>query len=54
MIGNTYAQEAARDDKPPYLVYIELRSAIEALGGEAPKHEYTEDDPAYLIFKDET
>jgi hypothetical protein len=47
-------KKAARDDNTPYLVYIELRSAIEALGGEAPKHEYTEDDPAYLIFKDET
>ena len=38
--------EAANDPRTGYIDYIELRSAIEALGGEAPEREF-EDDPAY-------
>lgn len=37
---------AAEDDKCSYLTYIELRNAIEMLGGECPDREY-EDDPEY-------
>lgn len=36
----------AREPDLSYLDYIELRSAIEALGGEAPERDF-EDDPAY-------
>lgn len=35
--------EAANDDKCGYMDFIELRSAIEELGGEAPKREFFED-----------
>ncbi len=35
--------EAANDDKCRYMDFIELRSAIEMLGGEAPKREFFED-----------
>ena len=35
--------EAANDDKCGYMDFIELRSAIEELGGEAPKREFSED-----------
>ncbi len=36
--------EAANDEKCKYLDFIELRNAIEQLGGEAPKREFYEDD----------
>lgn len=36
--------EAALDEKCRYLDFIELRNAIEMLGGEAPKKEFYEDD----------
>ena len=35
---------AANDDKCRYMDFIELRSAIESLGGEAPKREFFEDE----------
>ena len=35
--------DAANDNKCSYMDFIELRSAIEALGGEAPKREFFED-----------
>lgn len=35
--------EAAMEDKCRYMDFIELRSAIESLGGEAPKREFFED-----------
>jgi len=38
--------EAARDPKLAYLDFIEVRSAIEELGGECPEREFG-DDPAY-------
>ena len=43
---------AALDEKTGYLVYIELRSAIEQLGGEAPVREYEDGDPEYDSLKD--
>ncbi len=36
--------EAANDDKCKYLDFIEIRNAIEMLGGEAPKREFFEDE----------
>lgn len=36
--------EAALDDKCRYMDFIELRNAIEMLGGEAPKKEFAEDE----------
>ena len=36
--------EAANDEKCRYMDFIELRSAIEALGGEAPKREFFDDE----------
>ncbi len=36
--------EAAMDEKCKYMDFIELRNAIEMLGGEAPKKEFFEDD----------
>ena len=38
--------ERAAEPSLSYIDYIELRSAIEALGGEAPERDF-EDDPAY-------
>ncbi len=38
--------ERAKDDNLRYLDFIELRSAIEALGGEVPEREFTS-DPEY-------
>ena len=37
----------AASEETGYLDYIELRNAIEALGGEAPEREFDEKDPAY-------
>ncbi|MGN0753705.1 MAG: HEAT repeat domain-containing protein [Aristaeellaceae bacterium] len=36
--------EAATDDKCRYMDFIELRNAIEMLGGDAPKREFDEDE----------
>ena len=46
---------AAKDEKLPYLTYIEIRNAIEELGGNCPEREY-EDDPEYEALRklDET
>ena len=38
---------AAQDEDTHYLDYIELRSAIEKLGGECPEREFDEKDPMY-------
>ena len=40
-------KQAALSQKTGYLLYIELRSAIEALGGSAPKRSFAEGDPEY-------
>ena len=42
---------AAASEETPYLDYIELRSAIEALGGDAPEREFDEEDPAYEAMR---
>lgn len=51
MLGDDAALETlidiALDDKIDYLTYIELRSAIEELGGEAPERDFDQDDPQY-------
>lgn len=39
--------EAAKSEETPYFDYIEMRAAIEQLGGEAPEREFDE-DPEYL------
>lgn len=39
--------EAAGSEETPYFDYIEMRAAIEQLGGEAPEREFDE-DPEYL------
>ncbi|MDD4081549.1 MAG: hypothetical protein PHP02_09115 [Eubacteriales bacterium] len=41
----------AKEPDLDYLDYIELRSAIEALGGEAPEREFG-DDPGYEALRD--
>ena len=41
----------AASEETPYLDYIELRSAIEALGGEAPERAFDESDPAYEAMR---
>lgn len=50
-LGNPEALEPLRrlaaSEETGYLDYIELRAAIEALGGEAPMREFDENDPAY-------
>jgi hypothetical protein len=43
--------EAAQEEQLPYLTYIEIRNAIEELGGECPEREY-EDDPEYEALRD--
>ena len=47
--------EAAKQPDVPYLTFIEIRNAIETLGGECPEREY-EDDPEYeaLLGLDQT
>ncbi len=39
--------KVAGSEDTPYLDYIELRNAIEALGGECPEREFDAQDPAY-------
>lgn len=41
----------AASEETPYLDYIELRSAIEALGGDAPEREFDEKDPTYEAMR---
>ncbi len=43
--------EAAKDPALPYLTFIEIRNAIEELGGVCPEREYT-DDPEYEALRD--
>ncbi|MHC1786734.1 MAG: hypothetical protein AB9880_06715 [Christensenellales bacterium] len=43
-------REAANDEGLGYLDYIEIRSAIEALGGEAPEREFDEDAEYGALF----
>ena len=43
--------EAAQEDKLPYLTFIEIRNAIETLGGTCPERNY-EDDPEYEALRD--
>ena len=40
-------KKVAGSEDTPYLDYIELRNAIEALGGECPEREFDAQDPAY-------
>ena len=42
---------AAQEEKLPYLTFIEIRNAIEALGGTCPERNY-EDDPEYEALRD--
>ena len=42
--------EAAEDEKLTYLTYIEIRNAIEALGGTCPDREFI-DDPEYEALR---
>ena len=42
---------AAQEDKLPYLTYIEIRNAIESLGGTCPERNY-EDDPEYEALRE--
>ena len=42
--------EAAEDDNTPYLDFIEIRNAIEELGGDAPEREFNEEDSAYAAL----
>ncbi len=42
--------EAAASEETGYLDFIELRSAIEGLGGEAPMHEFGEDPDYNALF----
>ncbi len=42
--------EAAKQPDVPYLTFIEIRNAIETLGGECPEREY-EDDPEYEALR---
>ena len=41
----------AASEETPYLDYIELRSAIEALGGDAPERDFDAEDPAYEAMR---
>ncbi len=42
---------AAEEEKLPYLTFIEIRNAIETLGGVCPERTY-EDDPEYEALRD--
>ena len=54
-LGDTRALPAlkalAASEETPYLDYIELRNAIEALGGDAPEREFDAEDPAYEAMR---
>ena len=42
---------AAQEEKLPYLTFIEIRNAIETLGGICPERDY-DDDPEYAALRD--
>ena len=42
---------AAQEKKLPYLTFIEIRNAIEQLGGTCPERDY-EDDPEYEALRE--
>ncbi len=42
---------AAEEEKLPYLTFIEIRNAIESMGGTCPERSY-EDDPEYEALRD--
>ena len=44
-------KKVAGSEDTPYLDYIELRNAIEALGGECPEREFDAQDPAYEAMR---
>ena len=44
-------RRAALDRENGYLVYIELRNAIEQLGEDAPERDFSDDDPEYESLK---
>ena len=44
-------QKLAASEDTDYLDYIELRSAIEKLGGDVPEREFNETDPAYEALR---
>lgn len=44
-------QALAGSEETPYLDYIELRNAIEALGGDAPERDFDAEDPAYEALR---
>lgn len=44
-------EEAAKEKDLPYLTFIEIRNAIEVLGGICPEREY-DDDPEYEALRD--
>ena len=48
--ANPALTEAAKQPDVPYLTFIEIRNAIETLGGECPEREY-EDDPEYEALR---
>ena len=43
--------KAAKEDKLPYLSFIEIRNAIESMGGTCPERTY-DDDPEYEALRD--
>ena len=42
--------DAAEEEKVSYIDFIEIRNAIERLGGEAPVRDFT-DDPTYAAVR---
>ena len=44
-------QALAGSEETPYLDYIELRNAIERLGGDAPERNFDAEDPAYEAMR---
>ena len=42
---------AAAEEKLPYLTFIEIRNAIESMGGVCPERNY-DDDPEYEALRD--
>ena len=51
MTGRFHLIRRAASSDTPYLDYIELRSAIEKLGGDAPERDFDETDPAYEALR---
>lgn len=45
--------EAALDESTSYLDFIEIRNAIEELGGDAPEREFDEDETYARLFSDD-